>query len=191
MGHLTIIFGPMFSGKTSELLRKIDIFLSTSKGKCTVVNSGVDIRKNINNENIVSTHSKVIKRMNDDRIIEIKTNNLMDITDIVDDVECFFIDESQFYPDLEQFVLFVLGKEKNIFCFGLISDYKMEKFGHLNDIFYLADIIEQRFSVCLKCRESKNIHECKAPFTSKKVKTEEYIGDSNLYEATCRKHHFF
>ena len=54
-GHIEVIFGPMFSGKSTELLRKVRRF-EHAKKKCLVINYKHDNR--YSNEEVMATHDK-------------------------------------------------------------------------------------------------------------------------------------
>jgi thymidine kinase len=54
-GHLSMIIGPMFSGKSSELQRVVRRY-EISKKNCLVVNFALDSR--YSEEDVVSTHDK-------------------------------------------------------------------------------------------------------------------------------------
>lgn len=54
-GHLSLIFGPMFSGKSSELQRMVRRY-EISKKKCLVINYALDCR--YSTEEVVSTHDR-------------------------------------------------------------------------------------------------------------------------------------
>lgn len=52
---MTLIFGPMFSGKSSELQRMVRRF-EISKKNCLIINFAMDSR--YSDEDVVSTHDK-------------------------------------------------------------------------------------------------------------------------------------
>lgn len=54
-GHLNLIYGPMFSGKSSELQRMVRRY-EIGKKSCLVINYAADNR--YSNEDVVSTHDK-------------------------------------------------------------------------------------------------------------------------------------
>jgi thymidine kinase len=54
-GHLSLIVGPMFSGKSSELQRVVRRY-EISKKTCLVVNFALDSRYSA--EDVVSTHDQ-------------------------------------------------------------------------------------------------------------------------------------
>jgi thymidine kinase len=54
-GSIEIIFGPMFSGKSTELLRKVKRYTIAQK-KCLVISYAKDNR--YSNDPVVSTHDR-------------------------------------------------------------------------------------------------------------------------------------
>jgi len=54
-GFIEIIFGPMFSGKSTELLRKVKRYTIAQK-KCLVISYAKDNR--YSNDDVVSTHDR-------------------------------------------------------------------------------------------------------------------------------------
>ena len=54
-GHIEVIFGPMFSGKSTELQRRIKRY-SFSQKKCLVINYANDNR--YTNQNCIITHDQ-------------------------------------------------------------------------------------------------------------------------------------
>lgn len=54
-GHLTLIFGPMFSGKSSELQRMVRRY-EVSKKSCLIINYALDNR--YSGEDVACTHDK-------------------------------------------------------------------------------------------------------------------------------------
>ena len=54
-GSVELIIGPMFSGKSTELMRKVKRYTIAQK-KCLVVNYAKDNR--YSTENVIATHDK-------------------------------------------------------------------------------------------------------------------------------------
>lgn len=54
-GHLSLVIGPMFSGKSSEMQRVVRRY-ELSKKNCLIVNFAMDSR--YSDEDVVSTHDK-------------------------------------------------------------------------------------------------------------------------------------
>ena len=55
-GHIELILGPMFSGKSSEMMRKVRRY-EHAKKKCMIVNYVNDNRYSF--EDVASTHDKL------------------------------------------------------------------------------------------------------------------------------------
>lgn len=88
---LDLIIGPMFSGKTTELIRRLTKFASVGK-KCLYINSSIDTRE----KNNFSTHNPTITRLNNIESIKIKEFNNNFIKDI-SHYDIIGIDESQLF----------------------------------------------------------------------------------------------
>jgi thymidine kinase len=193
--HLKIVFGPMFSGKTSEILKTIDIYLETKHDNIVLINSEIDVRPNLNNLYNLSTHSKTSKDIHDERIIRMKTEKLLNIDKKVflseRKIDLIIIDECQFFEDLIPFVNFLLENNHNVVCYGLIANYKLEKFGQLSDLICKADEVLQKYAVCKKCLKEKSHNNSKAAHTTKISLSNDVleVGAKGQYEARCREHH--
>jgi len=193
-GFLEITFGPMFSGKTTSLLEKINNYITYSNIKkndirILIINSSLDTRNSENYD--LSTHMSSLKRsLKSGNVRSIKTKKLCDIdSEFLKQFNYIAIDESQFFEDLEAFVKFWLKKDKYIHCAGLIADSDKNNFGHLYKLFSIADNIEQLKAYCVHC----NSYTKNAVFTkwinSKNKKSPVEIGGSNNYIPVCGKHY--
>ena len=194
---LQIIFGPMFSGKTSQLIDTINNYIISKKisnqsTNILVINNSLDNR-NINRVKNLTTHSDIIKKISDENVITIDTENLLNIhDDILKNINFIAIDECQFFPDLSPFVRKMLDQKKDIICSGLIADVKKLKFGQLLDIFPLADNIIQLKSYCVYCKDT---YFKTAAFTSSRKKdiplnnNTIYVSAGEDYQPVCGKHY--
>ena len=99
-GYLFLIMGPMFSGKTSLLIKKYNE--ARQKGlTCCVLNYAGDTRYG---ENIIATHDgNSIGAVCVSRLREISN-----LQEVISRCDCFLIDEAQFFPDLVEFVVELL-----------------------------------------------------------------------------------
>jgi thymidine kinase len=177
MGYLNIIMGPMYSGKSTELIRIYNKY--KLKKKVLVINHKSDSRYG---ENSINTHNKNnLNCISFDKLADYYTkftNNLEDIYDII------LIDESQFFNDLYDFCKTIVDTtNKTIYAFGLSGDYKRKRFGQLIDLIPIADDIKYLKSVCNKCKDIKN-----ASFTLRICDSNEQIlvGANEQYMAVCR-----
>jgi thymidine kinase len=159
--------GNMFSGKTSEMIRRLKRFRVIGK-KIVVINSQKDTRSS---EEVLRTHDNVTFRC-------IKTNDLSEIH--VDDADIIAVDEAQFFTGLKTFVEKVLCAGKTVLLAGLDGDYKQRKFGELMDCVPLADEVTKLTAMCMDCLDGTQ-----GPFTKRIVKSKklELVGGDDMYKA--------
>lgn len=100
-GQLSLIFGPMFSGKSSELQRIVRRY-EISKKRCLMVNYAEDCR--YSSEEVVSTHDRyktliprIMKKAS-------KVHSLAELDSQIDNFDVVAIDEGQFFLDVIQFL---------------------------------------------------------------------------------------
>lgn len=169
---LHIIMGNMFSGKTSEMIRRLKRYKVIDK-RILVINSQKDTRSS---EEVLRTHDNVTFKC-------IKTNNLLEIH--IDDADIIAIDEAQFFHGLKLFIEKALEANKTVLIAGLDGDYKQRKFGELLDCIPLADEITKLSAMCMDCLDGTH-----GPFTKRIVKSKklELVGGDDMYKAVCRKH---
>ena len=178
---LDLVIGPMYSGKSTELIRRLTIF-SEMKLKVLYVNSCIDDRS----DNDFSTHSPLLKSLGN--ITSIKVNKLSELSDKIDDYDIIGIDEAQFFENLEKFVVnLVENKNKKVIIAGLSSDYKRENFGDIMPLVRYCDNITKLNPFCKMCIENHNIIK-PALFTKRITESDEIIvvGSKEIYIPTCR-----
>ena len=168
---LNLIIGPMFSGKTTELLR-IAKRLQSINLKVLLLNYFEDTRysdsdmKTHDNDGLPCKFIRHFDNLNYDNY----------------DVIC--INEAQFFNKLVPFCKNVLSKNKTLYVSGLDGDYKQEKFGEILDLIPLCDSIKKLHAFCKICKDGTHANFTKRLVTNKNQKligTDEYI-------PVCRKH---
>lgn len=173
---LEIIMGNMFSGKTSELIRRLKRHKAILD-KVLVINSKKDIR---NMSEVLQTH--------DQNTFEcIKTEHLMSVvgTDEYYSADVIAVDEAQFFERLRPFVEQALKEEKHVILAGLDGDFKQQVFGEILELIPLADEVTKLKALCMVCMNGTL-----GPFTKRTVKNDkqELVGDADVYRAVCRMH---
>lgn len=182
MAKLDIIIGPMFAGKSSELIKRIRQ-LKVLKKEYIVIKPLIDTR--YSDDHIVSH--------NNDMEHCISINNINDfianITNFnINNIETIFIDEGQFFPDLKENVLKLVEEyNKNIVIVGLDGDFNRNKFGQILDLIPYCDTCVKIKSLCVLCNDMTP-----AIFTKKISNNDNQveIGNENIYRAVCRYHYF-
>lgn len=178
MSYLHIITGPMFSGKSTKLLNEINT-LQIYK-KVLVINSKKDTR--VENNKIL-THNGL--KFDAKKVNDLKIELIDDILKYNYNTVC--IDESQFFNNLESFVKELLKNDIHVVIAGLNGDTNQEKFGHIIDLFPLANKITKLSGICTVCNDGTP-----GDFTTLRpniVKTDQVlVGNDDLYMCVCRKH---
>ena len=169
---LKIIMGNMFSGKTTELVRRLKRYQIIGK-RILVVNSYKDTR----------SHESVLKTHDNTEFECVKVKNLRDLK--YENADVIAIDEAQFFRGLKKFVQRALDNNKTVLLAGLDGDYKQRKFGEIVDCIPLADKVFKISAMCMECMDGTP-----GPFTKRIVNNSrrELIGGNDLYKAVCRKH---
>ena len=143
MAKLIFKYSTMNSGKTIDLIRTVHNY-EENNYKVLVLKPIVDTKGNDNIKTRVGLERKVdflIKE--NDSIIELLKGNL-------DNVECIFIDESQFLKQNQIDELFLITKSVNIpvICYGLRNNFKLESFEGSRRLLEIADSLEEFKTLC-------------------------------------------
>jgi thymidine kinase len=173
-GSIEVICGPMFSGKTEELIRRVKR-AQIAKQRVQIFKPAIDIRYDI--EDVVSHNSQSIKSEPVETAVEILAR-LKDSTRVV------AIDEVQFFDDAIIMVITKLAaRGYRIICAGLDLDSRAMPFGQMPALLAIADEVVKIHAICTVCG---------APATRSQrlVASKELvmIGESDAYEARCRGH---
>lgn len=187
VGELTLILSQMYGGKTSILMHLLETLGYATR--CLYINHDADNRS----EHAFSTHNTTLdisnlSKLNADMI---KVSRLGQIPDeIVRKYQVLCIDESQFYPDLNNKVrhwVDNLGIE--VFVAGLSGDFKRENFGEIHKLLPFADKVTMlRDTLCSICSESSR--RTPALFTKILENTsgeQIQVGGAGKYIPVCRK----
>jgi len=176
MARLEIIMGCMFSGKSSEMIRRLKRHVVIGSS-VLVVNSIKDIR---NPKSVLHTHDKVTFDC-------VKTNNLLDIPAMeqYQNANVIAIDEIQFFEGVRFFVEQALRDDKHVILAGLDGDFRQQRFGELFNVIPLADEVTKLHALCMECLDGTL-----GSFTKRTVEglEQELVGDCAMYKAVCRKH---
>jgi thymidine kinase len=186
MGKLTVVVGPMFSGKTTYLFHHADTF--SYVGKVLYITHSLDTRSP---NTIISTHNKNLN-LGQSTFDVVQTADLSTLTnEYLSQYVSIFIDEAQFYENLEKDVVRMVDVlRKNVFVAGLngTSDRKIFRKGELLGLVRFADeVVILKSAFCMRC----NLDGIQTPavFTHRLVSSqgETLIGGGESYMPVCRK----
>ena len=183
-GELTLIYGPMFSGKTTKLIELYNKALKSEnnvKEKCLAINYALDERYGKNQ--IISHDSLNIDCLS---IIDL---NLINPDNLVN-ANYIFINEAQFFKNIKDWTHYVVKfLKKNVILCGLDLDYKRKNFGNFLE---LIDVFKDNcntFKLAAKCCGLDEPGKCKNPaiYTHRIAKNDELILiGSKEYIPLCR-----
>ena len=171
--YLEIILGGMYAGKTSRLVEiyKQCMFCNIP---VIVINHQIDNRYD---DEMLSTHDKI-------KIPCVKTNKLMDLGGVYQ-WDVILVNEGQFFPDLYEFVDYVLNMRagKKIYVCGLDGDFERRKFGQILDLIPLCDKVTKLTSLCSSCKDGT------PGIFSKRIsgETEQTVVGFDNYIPVCRR----
>ncbi|XP_073975192.1 thymidine kinase, cytosolic-like isoform X2 [Rhodnius prolixus] len=168
---IPLIVGPMFSGKTSELMKRIKRFKLVGF-RCLIIKFAKDIR--YSEENLASHDGKEMPA--------IATLKLMELSNVTVTCDVIGIDEAQFFPDTIPFCQEQLERGKIIVAAGLDATFRRTGFDDVLNLIPLAHSVDKLSAICMSCGGN-------AAF-SKRVGTETevvVIGGLDKYMAVCRE----
>ena len=171
-GWIELICGPMFSGKTEELIRRL-VRAQFAKQKVAIFKPKTDNR--YSDDYIVSHNKRKIKSI----ILE----SSGEIYNFKDKADVFGIDEAQFFDNNLINVCNDLAKSgKRVVVAGLDKDYAAQAFGPIQQLIVDAEYVTKVNAICMVCGDP-------ASFTQR-ISAEKdlvVVGETDKYEARCRK----
>ena len=171
-GWIEVVCGPMFSGKTEELIRRL-VRAQYAKQRVAIFKPKTDTR--YSNDYIVSHNKRKIKSI----IVELSD----DIYEYKNKADVFGIDEAQFFDDKLVDIVNTLAKnDKRVVIAGLDKDYTGKSFGPIRQLMVDAEYVSKVNAICMICGDP-------ASFTQR-ISSEKdlvVVGETDKYEARCRK----
>lgn len=171
-GQIQVILGPMFSGKSTELMRRIKRY-QVANHECLLIKYAKDARYS---DEYLSTHDKHM-------LPAVKAEKLSDIS-IPSDCSVIGIDEGQFFSDIVEFCEGMANEGVRVIVSALDGTFQRKAFGSILGLIPLAESVVKLNAVCMICYGE-------AAFT-KRIGSEmqvEVIGGTDKYMAVCRTCH--
>lgn len=177
-GYLLWISGPMFSGKSLELIRHVRRF-KVAKNRILVLKHSLDGGNRFDMN--TNSNTNVISR---DGITEscILLNTMASTCtlDVLNEYDGVAIDEAQFFPDLRACIAYWLNAGKIVITAGLDGNFLAEPFGEYIQLVPWATEIIKCKAVCVKCSAMDATFSYRLTDNKNEIET----GDGN-YEARC------
>lgn len=151
-GQLTVICGPMFSGKTKRL---IDLYHTNQHKKVLVCKHALDSR----------LQDHLVSRATPERIPALPIASVDQLSDVYKPFDVIIIDEAQFFSqDMSIFLQKISAEGKEVYIGCLDLDFRGYPFGEcIVDLMKNADHVIQLNALCSVCRRVE------APFTQRLI----------------------
>ena len=176
---LDIVFGPMFSGKSSYAMSYIRRQRAIGK-QVLVIKPDIDTRYSDRNAIVTHNGDQLSCTLWDTYIPLVPTSEIKNADSVV-------IEEAQFFKGLYSFVKWILlAKRKDILLVGLDGDASQQPFGELFQCIPYATNVTKLHALCIYCKDGTP-----APFTRRtleNVNAQVAVGGSAMYMAVCAKH---
>lgn len=173
IGWIEVVCGPMFSGKSEELIRRLRR-AEIARQRVQIFKPGIDQR--YADDHIVS-HSE----------LKIRSEGVKDAAEVLARVdirtEVIGIDEAQFLGmEMVDVAVRLADMGKRIIIAGLDTDYLGRPFHPMPELLAVADDITKALAICMQCGNP-------AKHTQRLVASEDLIvvGAAGMYEARCRR----
>jgi len=170
-GWIEIVCGSMFSGKTEELIRRLNR-ARIAKQKVEIFKPAVDTR--YDEEDVVSHDSN--------SVASTPVQNATQILFYAEDFEVVGIDEAQFFgPELVNVCNELAAGGKRVIVAGLDMDYLGKPFGPIPQLMATAEYVTKVHAICMRCGNLAN-------YSHRIVKNDKLVvlGETDAYEPLCR-----
>lgn len=172
-GWIEVIVGSMFSGKSEELIRRLNR-ARIARQKVQVFKPAIDARFSVEE---IASHSG---HKHDSSPVS-STAEMMSAIEA--ETEVVGIDEGQFFDmELVDAVNQLAAQGKRVIIAGLDQDYMGRPFEPMPQLLCVAEFITKTHAICVKCGSTAN-------YSQRTVESDSRVevGASDKYEARCRK----
>ncbi len=172
-GWIEVIVGSMFSGKSEELIRRLNR-ARIARQKVQVFKPKIDVRYS---QEEIASHSG---QKHDSKPVTTAAELL---AQILPETEVIGIDEGQFFDiGLIDAVNHLARSGKRVIIAGLDQDYTGKPFEPMPQLLSVAEFITKTHAICVKCGSTAN-------YSQRTVESDERVevGAADKYEARCRR----
>ncbi len=170
-GSIEVVCGSMFSGKTEELIRRLNR-AKIARLRVEIFSPKADTRYE---ENALVSHNAT-------SIPSTPVENASSILLLASDVHVIGVDEAQFFDEeLPDVCNILANRGVRVIVAGLDMDFKGRPFGPMPDIMAIADSVTKLHAVCVRCGNPAMYSYRLVPGESKVL-----LGEKESYEPRCR-----
>lgn len=171
-GWVEVICGSMFSGKTEELIRRLNR-AKIAQQKVEIFKPAIDVR--YHDADIVSHNHTAIRST--------PVNTSEEILLMCSDCDVVGVDEAQFFDGgIVEIVNKLAEQGKRVIVAGLDMDSRGMPFGPMPNLMAIAEYVTKVHAICVVCGDI-------AHYSYRKVSDGQQVllGESDSYEARCRR----
>ncbi|MGA7316208.1 MAG: thymidine kinase [Silvibacterium sp.] len=174
-GRIEVITGPMFSGKSEELIRRLKR-AQMAKRRVLCFKPDLDARYHLTA--IASHSSQTLDAVTIANVEALKAS----LFPVIDQIEVIGVDEAQFFDaSLVPLSVELVHLGKRVILAGLDTTFAGEPFPPIPDLLAISDEVVKLSAVCMQCG-APAIHTQRLGSSQSLV----LVGAAGLYEARCR-----
>jgi len=171
-GWVEVICGSMFSGKTEELIRRLNR-AKIAQQKVEIFKPAIDVRY----------HEADIVSHNQTAIRSTPVNTSEEILLMTSDCEVVGLDEAQFFDEgIVEIVNKLAEQGKRVIVAGLDMDSSGVPFGPMPNLMAIAEYVTKVHAICVVCGDIAHYSYRKVPDAQQVL-----LGEADSYEARCRR----
>lgn len=171
-GWIEVICGSMFSGKTEELLRRLNRAY-IARQSVEIFKPAIDTR--YHDQNVVSHNANFIRSS--------PLQFAKDILPLAGECDVVGIDEAQFFDEqLVEVCHNLANSGKRVIVAGLDMDFSGKPFGPVPALMAMAEYVTKVHAICVKCGDIASYSFRKSEHQHKVM-----LGEQDTYEARCRR----
>jgi thymidine kinase len=177
VGRIEVIVGPMFSGKSEELIRRLKR-ARIARQRVACYKPDIDLRYH---RTAIASHSSQTHDASTVATVEALKAALFPQ---LSDIDVIGIDEAQFFDaSIIPLTIELVHLGKRVLLAGLDTTFSYEPFGPIPALMAIADEVTKLSAVCMICG-APAIHTQRLGQSQELV----VVGAAGLYEARCRTH---
>ena len=176
-GRIEVIVGPMFSGKSEELIRRLKR-ARIARQRVACYKPDIDLRYH---RTAIASHSELT---HDACTVTSAAHLKAELFPQLQEIDVIGIDEAQFFDEsILPLAVELVHLGKRLIMAGLDTTFAAEPFGPIPALMAISDEVTKLSAVCMVCGQPA-IHTQRLGQSQELV----VVGAAGLYEARCRAH---
>jgi thymidine kinase len=170
-GWIEVVCGSMFSGKTEELIRRLNR-AKIANMRVGVFKPEIDVRYDA---------GKIVSH-NENKASALPISSSVDLLNLAEPFNVVGIDEAQFFDEKIVEVCETLANQgKRVIVAGLDMDYTGKPFGPIPHLLSIANYVTKLHAICMQCGGIAS-----SSYRTTQNKDQVVLGEKEHYEARCR-----